>query len=337
MRVPSYRRHSSGNARVTIAGKDYLLGKYGSRESREKYGRLIAEYSSQKETGTFGKAELLMQDVFLAFVRHAKTYFRKSPKQRGEVYQYKLAIRPVNELYGTLPAKEFGPAQYKVVRQWWLSDKSRSRQYVNKQMKRLVRIIKWAVGEGMMPGEAHIAIKCVDPLRKGRCEVKESKPVESVPADLVAATIPHMTGVQADMVRFQMLTGCRPGELVRICPGMVDRSGEVWEIHFDDHKTAHRGKARTVYVGPQAQAVLAPYLLRAATHACFSPQESEKQRRLARLEARRTPLSCGNRAGTNRVARKPRKAPGTAYDTQSYGRAIKYACRRAKLEEWSPN
>jgi hypothetical protein len=39
MRVPSYRRHSSGNARVTINGKDHLLGKYGSKVSREKYNR----------------------------------------------------------------------------------------------------------------------------------------------------------------------------------------------------------------------------------------------------------------------------------------------------------
>jgi hypothetical protein len=31
--VPSYRRHSSGNARVTINGRDYMLGPYGSPES----------------------------------------------------------------------------------------------------------------------------------------------------------------------------------------------------------------------------------------------------------------------------------------------------------------
>lgn len=46
MRVPSYRKHSSGQARDTINGRDHLLGKYGSRESKQKYGRLIAEYSA---------------------------------------------------------------------------------------------------------------------------------------------------------------------------------------------------------------------------------------------------------------------------------------------------
>ncbi|MFT3881622.1 MAG: hypothetical protein QM703_18405 [Gemmatales bacterium] len=34
IRIPSYRRHSSGQARVTISGKDQLLGTYGSEESK---------------------------------------------------------------------------------------------------------------------------------------------------------------------------------------------------------------------------------------------------------------------------------------------------------------
>jgi hypothetical protein len=43
--VPSYRLHKqSGQAVVTLSGKDHLLGKHESRESREKYDRLIAEW-----------------------------------------------------------------------------------------------------------------------------------------------------------------------------------------------------------------------------------------------------------------------------------------------------
>ena len=49
--------------------------------------------------------------------------------------------------------------------------------------------------------------------------------------------------------------------------------------------------------------------------------------RKRRAEARVTPLSCGNREGTNRKAR-PAKQPGERYDTGSYRRAIIYACDR---------
>ncbi len=42
--LPKYREHSSGNARVTISGRDYLLGPYGTKASNLEYDRSIAEY-----------------------------------------------------------------------------------------------------------------------------------------------------------------------------------------------------------------------------------------------------------------------------------------------------
>jgi hypothetical protein len=47
-RVPGYRRHSSGQARVTLDCKDFLLGPYGSEESKEAYRRTIAEWAERK-------------------------------------------------------------------------------------------------------------------------------------------------------------------------------------------------------------------------------------------------------------------------------------------------
>jgi integrase len=334
MRVPSYRNHSSGQARVTINGRDHLLGKYGSPASREAYGRLIAEFSASASSGTFGKSshEVLMEDVLLAYLQFAKKYYHAST----EYANLKLAAKPVTELYGSLPAAKFAAAEFKAVRAWWLSDTTRSRQYVNKQMKRTLRIVKWAVGEGLLPPENYTAVKCVDPLRRGRCDVREAPGVTCVDQKLVDATLPHMTQVLADMVRFQQLVGCRPGELVRIKPGMVDLTGDVWTITLAEHKTAYRDKVRTIYVGPQAQKVLAPYLLRAENSYCFSPIESEQQRRQAAFDARVTPLSCGNRPGTNRIARKPRKAPSACYTAGTYARAIRYACGRAEVTVWAP-
>jgi hypothetical protein len=42
--LSEYRKHSSGNARVTINGRDYLLGPRGTKASKREYDRLIAEY-----------------------------------------------------------------------------------------------------------------------------------------------------------------------------------------------------------------------------------------------------------------------------------------------------
>ncbi len=130
------------------------------------------------------------------------------------------------------------------------------------------------------------------------------------------------------MVRFQRLTGCRPGEVCKLKPNMVDRKNPVWEIRLENHKTAWRGKSRTIYVGPQAQAVLRPYLNRREDAYCFNPREAVRQKLKSREESRVTPKSCGNSPGTNRVS-KPSRKPGNCYSTASYGRSIKYGCRLA--------
>ena len=45
LRVPSYRRHKpTGQAVLTINGKDLYLGKWNTAASRGEYDRLIAEF-----------------------------------------------------------------------------------------------------------------------------------------------------------------------------------------------------------------------------------------------------------------------------------------------------
>jgi hypothetical protein len=45
VRTPSYRLHKpSGQAVVTIAGKDFYLGRFGDPASKAEYDRLIAEW-----------------------------------------------------------------------------------------------------------------------------------------------------------------------------------------------------------------------------------------------------------------------------------------------------
>ena len=45
--VPSYRLHRpSGQAVVTLSGKDLYLGRHGAEESRAEYDRLVMEWLS---------------------------------------------------------------------------------------------------------------------------------------------------------------------------------------------------------------------------------------------------------------------------------------------------
>ena len=336
-REPGYCRHKpTGQAYVNLGGNIIYLGVFGSQESKERYNRLKAEWLVNRHSPKFRpKASTgpFVADVCFAFLEHAEVYYANS----SELTLFERAVQPLSDLYAKTPALNFGTTEFKVCRNWWLSDPKRSRVYVNKQMKRLVHVFKWGAGQGMVPASIHETLRCVAQLKRGRCDAPECEPVEPVDEAVVAATLPYLTSIVADMVRFQALVGCRPGELVTITPGMVNRSGEVWLIELKKHKTAYRGKVRTIYVGPLAQGILAKYLLRGADSPCFSPIESDKERRQAQHEARVTPLSCGNKPGTNRIARKPRRAPGEAFTAGTYGRSILNACRRAKIVSWSPN
>jgi integrase len=73
---------------------------------------------------------------------------------------------------------------------------------------------------------------------------------------------------------------------------------------------------------------LRPYLLRDKTAYCFSPKDSERKRRAVQHDQRKTPLSCGNRPGSNK-RRKPNRTAGDRYNKDSYCRAIHRACDRA--------
>jgi integrase len=94
------------------------------------------------------------------------------------------------------------------------------------------------------------------------------------------------------MVRVQLLTGMRPGEIVVLRPCDLDHSGDVWLYNPARHKTEYLDHDKTVAVGPRAQEVLLKYLARAADDYCFQPRDSEKKRLAQRKADRKTPLSC---------------------------------------------
>jgi integrase len=321
----------------------FYLGPYDSDESRAKYAALKAEWLVNRKAAKFTSdgAGPTMAGIGLAFLDYAESYYPPGT----ELENLKTALKPVSELYAKLPAESFGPLKYRAVREWWLgrkdsrfrdSDRKLSRYYVNSQMRRLTRIIKWAVGQGIIPPAVHQAILCVEPLKRGRTTAPEAEPVKPVDASTVDATCQHLPLVVADMVKLQLLLGCRPGELCSLRPRDVHRVKDVWEIRLADHKTAWRGKERIIFAGPKAQRILSKYLLRGADEHCFSPAEATEQRLSVRNEARTTPPSYGNSRGSNRK-RKPKRTPGTCYTTGAYARAIRYAAKRANVEPWAPN
>ena len=190
-------------------------------------------------------------------------------------------------------------------------------------------MFRWGVENELVAPSILQALEAVAGLLKGKTEAHETQPVTLVADAVIDATLPHLPAVVADMVRFQRLTGCRPQEVCMVRPCDVDTNGEVWTYVPAEHKTEHHGKRRTIFIGPRAQDVLRPYLLRPAESYCFSPVDSEWKRLAARHDVRCVPIHLGNRPGTNRIRRKAKRSAGERYDTAGYRRAIDRACAKA--------
>jgi integrase len=94
----------------------------------------------------------------------------------------------------------------------------------------------------------------------------------------------------------------------------------------ENHKTEHHGNKRMVVLGPQAQAILAPFLLREPGHYLFSPAEAMAQRFRDLRVKRKTKVQPSQQ---DRRTRKPRKSPGDRYRVDTYGHSVERGIHRA--------
>lgn len=335
LRIPSYRRHKpTGQAVVTVHERDIYLGKFNSAASRAEYNRIIAEWTAGNGTLPKQRAnDLTIVELVAAFMRHAKGYHRVK-----ELEKISLAVRPLRVLYAKTRVADFGPLALKAVRQQMI-DAGLARTTINSRTNRLRHIFKWGVENELVPPNVLHGLQAVAGLQYGRTNARETEPVKPVPNAFVDAVLPHVSPQVAAMIELQRITGMRSGEVCIMRACHINMSGRVWVYSPPEHKTSWRRQERKIYLGPKAQAIVKPYLKADLQAHLFSPAESLLRLHEARHARRATPLSCGNRPGTNRK-RSPRKQAGNAYDTHSYRRAVVYGietANRARLAEAKAN
>src|SRR5262249_33055711 len=267
----------SGQAIVTLTDglgkrRDVLLGRYGTPESQTEYRRALAEWQAAgqrlPQPAQATAPDLIVNELPVAYWKHAQSYhgLDREP-DRGDAFCLRDALRVVKELYGHTPAKGFGPLALKAVREAMVG-KGWSRNYVNAQVNRVRRVFRWAAEEELLPGSVHQNLRAVAGLRKGKSAARETAKVKPVAPEHVDAALPFLPTAVRAMVRFQLLTGCRPEGVCVIRPMDIDlRNPACWVYRpgsdqgdHGGHKAAHLDKDRLILIGPQAQAVLRPYL-----------------------------------------------------------------------------
>ncbi|MBX3361135.1 MAG: hypothetical protein KF705_06805 [Phycisphaeraceae bacterium] len=254
----------------------------------------------------------------------------------SSLYSIKVALRVVRELYGSSPAAMFGPNALRIVRESMIHGKPEgnrprepwARKTVNTRVGNIQRMFRWAASRELIDASVYHALQTLPPLKRGRTKAVDHEPVKPVPREMVEAVRPFVSRQVAALIDLQLLTGARPGELLHLRACDIDTSGTsgVWAYRLKEHKSAHRGRDRTIYFGPRAQEILKGFMLGRPLDAfMFSPSDAEVERRAKLTARRRTPLSCGNRVGTS-VRDEPVHLPGDAYTTASFRRAIERGC-----------
>jgi integrase len=346
-RVPKYRRHKpSGQAAVSLCGKDFYLGLHGTRASKAEYDRLIGEWLAAGRTLPHPQADLTVAELALRYLRFAQGYYRRDGEPTRSLERVQTALKALRKSYAHTLVSDFGPLALQAL-QHKLAASELSRRYVNYLVDTIRRMFKWGVAQEVVPETVYPALTAVSGLRAGRTPARETEPIGPVDEAVVEATLPYLPPIVADMVRFQQASGCRPGEVCAVRPCDVDTSGSAWIYTPRRHKTDYRGHTRVIFVGPKGQDALRRYLLRPAEAFCFCPAEGERKRRADLHQERVTPLSCGNRPGSNR-RRRPKKHPGERYTSRSYHAAVRHAVIKANEERekkgieervpaWHPN
>src|SRR4051812_8248043 len=121
--IPTYRKHrATGQAVVTLGYRDFYLGPYGTKVSRNEYDRIVGEWLNQGRqlrrqlTGqTSAAQELCVNQLIVAYLNFAQEYYRKRGRLTSEYTAIVCALRHVKRLYGRKPVTEFGPIALQTV------------------------------------------------------------------------------------------------------------------------------------------------------------------------------------------------------------------------------
>lgn len=351
--LPKLRRHKpSKQGMVRLCGQDHYLGRWpeGMKDPpvavRCEYDRLVSAWIGNgrqvlRPAGDGGDGPSV-NEVALAYLRHAETYYRKPDgSPTSELANVKLALRRMKEAIGRKAVSEVDGLDLETIRRRMIAD-GMVRAQINKTVGRIRRVFKWGVARNLVPLAAWQKLTTVEGLRAGRSDAAESDPVQPVPVAFVDATLPFLRPQVAAMVQLQRLTGMRPGEVCAMRTCDLETGGAVWFYRPAHHKTAHHGKRRVIAIGPQAQAVLRPWLRTGLQEYLFQPAESVAAFRAEQRASRKSKVQPSQ---VDRRRKRRKRQPSDRYGKTAYVHAIYRAVDAANranpqadpIPRWAPN
>ena len=343
--IPELKEHkATGRAYVYVGGKSQYFGPWGSAEAKRKYDEFRIEWLQQQGRGQTYEpptAGVTVTNLVAAFMGHASRYYA-SPEglHTTEYHQFQYTVRPLLDGYGGLGVNEFRQRELKALRER-LIEAGLCLRTINARVRRVKQIFRWGVESELVDAATMASLSVVRPLPSGTGIAPENPPVAPVDDATIEAILPHLASRQLQtMVKLQRLAGIRPGEVTTMRTGDITQGGVlvirgraipipdgIWTYMPRRHKGTRRGNILVYCLGPQAQALLKPWLRDNPEEYLFQPREAMNEWREQQRQARGGRRSYYSR-GKN--ARKPAHFwVGQKYKGTSYVHALWAACDRA--------
>jgi integrase len=263
-----------------------------------------------------------------AYRDQARKLYRKGGGLTSHIDNVDAALDALDAMYGTRGVDDIGAPEIKRLLDSMVVGedrhgviRARSIWTVNGRLRIIKQAFKWARLYGLVSKSTVYDVSIVPPLRAGRCDAKAPRRVLPVPDGILALTIEVATPTIADMIRTLVITGMRPGELCAMRACDIERDGDVWVYRPVSHKTEHHDKDRFILIGPQAQAILKPYIARRMklSEYVFLPVEAHRER----LEQQGWPKVTAYQLSRSRFK------PGRCFKHDTFYGQIQRTCDRA--------
>lgn len=334
---PQLRHHkASGLGYIYVNGKSLYLGPFGSAECRRRYRDELQRW--EEEYRVIRRAATLYMGKGATVAELVEAFLREVADKRylidGEYTSTWHACdrylrRDLAEQFGDLLADEFRHPEFEEFRQQYLR-RGYARNSIKQLIARVLVLFRWGHRRGAVSAETLTSLATSPEPDEG----EERDPVEPVPADALEKLLAafrggyHFQNEQrtkrerwAAMIQIQDRVGMRPGELCRMTRKEVRQDATVkvgsktiqvlgedglpypgWIFQPSRHKTMKKGRYIAYLVGPQARALLEPWL----------PEDPE-------------------------AYVWPGSFAGRCITYAAYKEAIKHACKRAGIPRFGPN
>ncbi len=323
------------------------LGKFDDQASHAEYDRLKTNWEESDgllDPGVSVRSGILTNyELADRFIGWAKGYYRKNGHKTKEPENLLHSLTLVLKHFGGESAGQFSVRELRFIQEQLDKSGRLCRRTVNRRIHHIRRMYRWGAANELIPASVIASLSLLPPLKLGRCRSVDHPPVQAVPLDIVEATLPHLNTVVADMVRLQLLTGCRPEEvrIMRLCD-IRQTQPELWHYYPSHDKTEHLrtpGEKKIVPLGPGAIAIIKARTdgrQDAPEEFIFRPADAYAEHLRSRRRKRKTPVQPSQRARHEEVVKKPRRRFREYFTAQTYRDAVKRAALRAKVHCWHP-